>query len=48
MRRRHPLKLLFVCDLPLESRADAEGLEAFSKGLFDIFVVVNQEVPTLV
>jgi hypothetical protein len=45
MRRHRPLKLLFAHDLPLELRVDVEGLEVVWKGLFDIFVVIDDGGP---
>jgi hypothetical protein len=47
MRRRHSLKLLFVYDLPLGLHVDAEGIEVVLKGRFDIFVVIDDEVPVM-
>ena len=47
MRRRHPLKLLFVYDLPLGSHVDAEGIEVVSKGLLNLFVVIDDELPVM-
>ena len=35
------MKPLFAHDLPLELRVDVEGLEVVWKGLFDIFVVID-------
>jgi hypothetical protein len=45
MRRHRPLKLLFAHDLLLELRVDVEGLEVVWKGLFDIFIVIDDGAP---
>ena len=40
------MKLLSVYDPPLGPHVDAEGIEVVSKGLFDIFVVID-ELPVM-